>query len=168
VHGDNTKHPLPSSLQRKAGAWCGCAVNVGSENAPVEIEVHRDVGVSPLGVSCLSAYGDYEGGVVVLWEAELIIDLRPGDLLFFPDAVIHHSNNPVLKGTRHWVVAFTPRNMLSWWTRECGRDDSRERELKSRRDKYLKAGRKAEKEAKQLSQSHPKQRRAAGGKQTER
>jgi hypothetical protein len=168
VHGDNTKHPLPSSLQRKAGAWCGCAVNVGSENAPVEIEVHRDVGVSPLGVSCLSAYGDYEGGEVVLWEAELIIDLRPGDLLFFPDAVIHHSNNPVLKGTRHSVVAFTPRNMLSWWTRECGRDDSRERELKSRRDKYLKAGRKAEKEAKQLSQSHPKQRRAAGGKQTER
>jgi hypothetical protein len=165
IYDDYTRYPLPPGLKRMAGAWCGYAVNVGSENAPVETEVHRDVGESPFGMSCLSAYGNYRGGEVVLWEAELIIDLRPGDLLFFPDAVVHHSNNPVLKGIRHSVVAFTPRNVLSWWTRACGRDDSRERELKARREEFMKMIKKLEKEAKLISLLNPKRKRKDGGKQ---
>jgi hypothetical protein len=47
--------------------------------------------------------------------------LRPGDLLFFPDALIHHSNEPVApSGHRNSVVAFTQQNMFDYWKRQDG------------------------------------------------
>jgi hypothetical protein len=42
---------------------------------------------------------------LILWELELIVELR--DMLFFPHALIHHSNEAVaLGGQRNSVVAF--------------------------------------------------------------
>jgi hypothetical protein len=44
---------------------------------------------------------------LILWELKLIVELRPGDTLFFPHALIHHSNEAVaLGGQRNSVVAF--------------------------------------------------------------
>ena len=52
---------------------------------------------------------------VVLWELKVVVDLGPGDLLFFPDSLIHYSNEPVIvKGERHSVVAFTQENMFDY------------------------------------------------------
>jgi len=115
-----TEHETPPGTTRMAGSWCGCAVNIGSEDNPVQTLPHRDVGESPFGISCLTAFGNYHGGDVVLWEAKVIIQMRSGDLLFFPDALIHHSNEPVTDGVRHSVVAFTPHNMFSWFNRAYG------------------------------------------------
>jgi hypothetical protein len=109
-----------------------------SEEAPVETKVHHDVGESPFGMRCLSAYGDYQAWEVVFWEAELIVDLRPRDLLFFLDAIIHHSNDPVHEGVCHSVAAFTPNNVLSWLTCVHGGDNSRERELRACRKAFQK------------------------------
>jgi hypothetical protein len=71
---------------------------------------------SPFGISYLVAYGDYQEGEVILWEAEPIVDLMPRDLLFFFDAIVPRFDNRVVRGTRHSVVAFAPGNMLSRWT----------------------------------------------------
>ena len=42
-------------------------------------------------------------------------------MLFFPDALIHHSNEPVAPGgQRNSVVAFTQQNMFDYWKRQDG------------------------------------------------
>jgi hypothetical protein len=138
MHDDFTKYNLPTQMYRMAGVWCGCAVNVGTPDHPVETEVHRDVGESPFGVCCLTAFGDYNGGGVILREAELVVELQPGDQLLFPDSLIHHSNEKVTKGVQHSAVAFTPNNMLSWFNRVYGRKKDREVDLRTRRVKVQK------------------------------
>ena len=85
------KYPIPAGLTRMAGAFMGCVVNIGSAETPVETEPHRDVKESVFGVSCLCPFGDYSQGGIILWELEMVIELAAGDLLFFPDSLIHHS-----------------------------------------------------------------------------
>ena len=99
-----------------AGVWSGCALNIGSQS-PVQTVVHRDVGESPFEYSCLTAFGNFQGVNVELWEAEVSIELRPADLLLFLDACIHHSNT-VVTGLCHSCVAFTPKNMYDYFVQE--------------------------------------------------
>jgi hypothetical protein len=119
-----TSIPLESHLRRMCGAWMGCVVNYqddDGETGPVVTPPHRDVKERVFGVSCLCPFGDWEGGNLILWELKLIIELRPGDLLFFPDALIHHSNEAVaVGGQRNSVVAFTQQNMFDYWKRQDG------------------------------------------------
>ena len=110
----------PEGMERLAGVWSGCAVNIGSKEKPVETAVHRDVGESPHLFSVLTAFGDYNEADVELWEVGVKVKMRPGDLLIFSDAIIHHSNTTVT-GVCHSVVAFTPKNMFDWFTREYQR-----------------------------------------------
>ena len=63
----------------------------------------------------------------------LILELQPGELLLFPNSLIHHSNEQVTHEIRHSVVAFTPNNMLAWFSRTYGREKDRDVELRARR-----------------------------------
>ena len=132
---DMTTWKYPDDLPRMAGAWAGCAVNIGSAGKPVQTRIHRDIGESPFAISCLTAFGDYTGADVELWELELQVQLKPGDLLFFADSLIHHSNTTVT-GRRHSCVAFTPKNMFDWFKREYNRSTEKEDELRKRRKTF--------------------------------
>ena len=88
-------------------------MNVGSEDSPVQTEVHRDVKSSLFGVSCVYPFGTFIRGALILWELELIVELGLGDLFFFPDALIHHSNERA-EGLRHSLIAFTHQNVLDY------------------------------------------------------
>ncbi len=94
-----------------SGAFMGCVVNMSVGDTPVEKKRRRDVKERAFGVSCLCPFGNYTGGALILWELKVVIELAPGDLLFFPDSLIHHSNETVI-GDRHSVVAFTKQNMF--------------------------------------------------------
>ena len=63
-------------------------------------------------VSC----GDYSGGGLILYDLGLIIEMAPGDMIIFPDSLIHHANEPAI-GKRSSVVAFTQENMYDYWHR---------------------------------------------------
>jgi hypothetical protein len=129
------KYPLPNNRTRLAGAWTGCAVNIGTHDRPVQTEIHRDVNEGPFGISCLCPFGDVTGGDVILWEACLQIQLRAGDLLFFSDGILHHSNQAV-EGQRHSLVTFTPINVFDYWKRKYNYQDPRITSLKIRKQKY--------------------------------
>jgi len=111
------RHSLPNGLKRMAGVWMGVVINIGQENAPVETEAHQDVQESKNGFSCLCPFGEYVGGALILWELHYIVELQPGEIFIFPDAIIHHSNEPVT-GTRHSIVAITQQNMLDYFIRK--------------------------------------------------
>ena len=109
-------YSLPKGLERLCGAWLGCVVNKGG-NDPNQTNIHRDASEALYGYSCLISCGDYSGGELILYDLEIILELKAGDMILFPDAVIHHSNKAA-EGNRCSVVAFTQENVYNYWNRE--------------------------------------------------
>jgi hypothetical protein len=81
--------------------------------------------------------GNYEGGDLVLWELERIIELRPGDLFFFPAHLVTHCNTPV-NGVRHSLVAFTRQEIIRWMGKEYGYVEDKMKDVKRRQLEHRK------------------------------
>jgi hypothetical protein len=125
------RFPLPGMLNRFCGAWAGCVVNIGKNRKPVRTKPHRDVKEEKHGYSCVCACGEYEGGDLILYELGVVIEMKPGDMLLFPDGLIHHANRLVV-GTRYSLVAFTRGNMFAYWKRMFAKG-----KLKARKPKKI-------------------------------
>ena len=110
------RYPLPDQLERFCTAFAGCVVNLGGQD-PVQTAPHRDVKESIYGYSCVVPAGDYSGGALILYDLKLIVELGPGDVIFFPDSLIHHANEDV-QGNRSSIVAFTQENLFHYWGRK--------------------------------------------------
>lgn len=110
------RYPLLNGLERLCGAFAGCVVNLGDKD-PVQTKPHRDVKESIYGYSCVVPIGDYSRGALILYDLELIVELKPGDVFFFPDSLIHHANEDVI-GSRSSIVAFTQENLFDYWRRK--------------------------------------------------
>ena len=120
-----TNYPLPDGLTHLAEAWMGMAVNEGCKEDPVVSDKHQDRNDAFYGVSCVCAFGDYEGGDLICWELKVIVELKPGDMFFFPAHLITHSNTEV-KGERHSLVAFTQQKVLNWFEQRYNCVDDRD------------------------------------------
>ena len=57
--------------------------------------IHRDVKEPKYGYSSVICTGDFTGGGLILYDLEIVLELKPGDMLIFGDSVIHHSNEQV-------------------------------------------------------------------------
>jgi len=112
------RYPMPDGTSRPCGAWTTCVINNGGEN-PDETKIHRDVKESRYGYSCVVSCGDFTGGAIILYDLGYILEMGPGDLLLFPDSLIHHSNE-ITHGVRKSLVAFTQENMNDYWKRTYG------------------------------------------------
>jgi hypothetical protein len=117
--------------------WMGCAVNVCVDEKGVETLPHRDVKGFKKGMSCVCPFGIFTGGGLVLWELGVIVELKRGDLFYFMDHLINHSNEKVY-GKRNSVVCFTEDKSWSYVQRRCGFMDRRDEKLKLRIKKYRK------------------------------
>jgi len=135
IFRDLGQYELPAGQKRLCGLWMGCAVNVGSENEPVETLPHRDVQGFLHGMSCLCPFGMYSGGGVVLWELAAVVELNRGDLFFFMDHLLNHSNEKAY-GARHSVVAFTEHRVWDWTQRKYGFIDARVKPLRASQKRY--------------------------------
>jgi hypothetical protein len=107
--------PLPTDAQRACGAWASCVINNGGKDAD-EGNMHRDVREAPYGFSGALTCGDFEDGDLVMYELRRKLEMKPGDIVLFPDSLIHHRTEKV-KGFRKSVVAFTQANMFDYWKR---------------------------------------------------
>ena len=116
------------------GPWMGCAVNLAVDT-PVETTPHRDLMGFPEGMSCLCPFGEFLEGGLILWELKAVVELRRGDLFFFMDHLINHSNEKAY-GQRHSVVAFTEHMVWKAIQRKYGFKDSREERRKARRERH--------------------------------
>jgi len=112
------RYPVNDGLSRLCDAWCGCVINRFGLDAP-PTEIHRDVKEPKYGYSGLICTGEFTGGGLILYDLEVVLELKPGDMLIFADSVIHHSNEQV-QGRRNSVVCFTQRNMYDYWHRTFG------------------------------------------------
>jgi hypothetical protein len=129
-------YPLPNGLRRLSGAWLGCAINNGGNNAN-QTNVHRDASEALYGYSGLISCGDYHGGGLILWELEIILETEPGDVVIFQDAVINHGNEEA-EGNRSSVVCFTQENVYNYWNREYNMKLQRKEQKRKRVERVVK------------------------------
>ena len=113
----------------------GCQVNISIDNKPVETFPHRDCTVFQRGFSCLCPFGEFTGGGVILWELEAVVELGRGDLFYFTDHLINHSNEKAY-GKRNSVVAFTENRVWMWFQRARGFVDQRVKPLQEAQKKF--------------------------------
>ena len=52
--------------------------------------------------------GEHERGLLVLHDLKKIVDMDPGDMLLFPDSIVHHCNEDAT-GDHSSIVAFTQK-----------------------------------------------------------
>ena len=108
-------YPVNDPCKRFCGAWYACVVNNGGNKAN-QTEAHRDVKESLYGYSCIIAAGDFRGGALVCYELGVIVEMEPGDIVLFPDALVTHRNEEA-DGHRISVVTFTQENVYDYWHR---------------------------------------------------
>ena len=81
--------------------------------------MHRDSQNVAWGLCCVGVFGefDYEkGGQLRLEEPKLVLELRRGDIVFLPSAIVTHGNHPLIKEMdRRWSIAmYTPSSNFRW------------------------------------------------------
>ena len=77
----------------------------------VTVRVVTDFG--NLGYNCVVPWGRYNGGGLVLWQLEMIVELEPGDTFFLMGSLITH-NVDEIQGIRNSIDLFCHINILSW------------------------------------------------------
>jgi hypothetical protein len=140
VFKDFQLYPMPETAQRQCGAWAACVINNGGNN-PNQTEVHRDVKESQYGYSCVVSCGNYTKGDIILYDLQRKLQLVSGDLLLFPDSLIHHSNEEA-EGTRKSVVTFTQENVNDYHARKFGMNLKRKVKKSKHKNKITKSQKK--------------------------
>lgn len=81
-------------------------------------ENHRDIKNRADGTCAIETLGKYDwrrGGHIVLHELGLIVEMKPGDIIFFPSAVITHTTIPIFDGeTRYSLVWYSAGGLFRW------------------------------------------------------
>lgn len=92
--------------------FSGFFLNIG-----VATHAHRDPNDhGPCAVFCL---GQFTGGELVLHDLGLVVDLRPGEVIFFPSRDVTHYNLH-FEGVRSSIVLTFDKDGLRWVKRNNG------------------------------------------------
>jgi hypothetical protein len=62
----------------------------------------------------LVPFGNFTGGAVILWPLKVVVEVNPGDVLFFMGAVTAHSTEAVTSGRRDCLHLFSRQHMFDW------------------------------------------------------
>ncbi|KAG8963807.1 hypothetical protein FRC00_004996 [Tulasnella sp. 408] len=83
---------------------------------------HRDIKNLANGICIVLVLGSFNhqlGGHIVLHEAALIVEMKPGEALFLPSAVVTHETIPIRSGeTRYSLVFYSAGGLFRW--QDCG------------------------------------------------
>ena len=69
-------------------------------------DYHWDEHDEPNSLCCLVALGDFNGGQLCFSQLQIVIPLRPGQIVAFSSCFLMHGNFPVTQGIRHSIVYF--------------------------------------------------------------
>jgi len=75
-------------------------------NFNVISKYHWDSNDDPNGLCFLITLGDFEGGELVFPQLQIVVKLKPGQIVAFPSYLLLHGNLPITKGIRFSIVYF--------------------------------------------------------------
>jgi hypothetical protein len=108
---------LPRLAPPLTNTYHACAVNRGDTDAVEGTLTHIDWGDSHGGLNAVVPFAepgkDWTGGNLIMWQLEVIIEMRPGDLIFFNGGTIAHNTTPY-EGQRNSINFFTHRKVIEW------------------------------------------------------
>lgn len=81
--------------------------------------LHRDFLNLVFGWCLIFILGEYDhtkGGHIILWEPKLVVEVRPGDLVYLPSGCVTHGNVPLKdSGERRYSVTwYTAGGLFAW------------------------------------------------------
>lgn len=84
---------------------------------------HRDIKNLAYGLCAIMVLGDFDhrrGGHLILHELKLVVEMRPGDIIFIPSAVVTHENVPIAEEeTRQSWVFYSAGGLFRWTAAGC-------------------------------------------------
>jgi hypothetical protein len=75
-------------------------------NYNVISDFHWDEHDDPNSLCCLVALGDFERGEVLFPQLQIVVQLKPGQILVFASRLLLHGNLSFTRGIRHSIVYF--------------------------------------------------------------
>lgn len=112
-----TNFHYPNTLKPLCPPWAAAAIN--QHMIPCSPLLHhqdwRDIKTAP---NAVIPYGNYTGGDLVLWQCQCVLELLPGDALFFMGSLITHGNKDIQSGIRNSINLFTHKSNVDWQKRE--------------------------------------------------
>jgi len=107
VGSDDTLNQVKNQIFPNS-PFCATTVNMGPKTAT---KPHRDSKNLVGGLCAIMVLGDFDhhkSGHLILHEPKLILELKPGDLVFIPSSGVTHSNSPITcGGIRMSIVQYT-------------------------------------------------------------
>jgi hypothetical protein len=73
---------------------------------------HWDDKDDPNGLCVLVALGDFEGGELCFPQLQIVVKLKPGQVVVFPSCLLLHGNLPITKGIRFSIVFFVHKGFF--------------------------------------------------------
>ena len=74
---------------------------------------HWDINDAPEGLCFLVALGNFEGGELCFPQLQIVVKLKPGQVVAFPSYLLLHGNLPITRGIRFSIVYFVLKSFLS-------------------------------------------------------
>ncbi|KAI9763237.1 MAG: hypothetical protein M1840_000812 [Geoglossum simile] len=102
---------LPAEVRPVCGAWYTCAIN---QNTTMDEVAHLDQNNYYCGLNVVVGWGDYKSAKLVLWDLKVVVEMLPGDAIFFPGSAITHSTVDVRGESRNTINCFADQNLLDW------------------------------------------------------
>lgn len=121
-----SKHPhLRPNFE--SNVFAAATFNLGPRTATYR---HRDHLNIPWGWCSIIALGDFdytEGGHLVLWDLQMLIEFPPGATIQIPSAILAHSNTSISAGEpRYSMTQYTAGGIVRWM--DCGCRSQKEME----------------------------------------
>lgn len=90
-------------------------VNLGPKTVTSSHYDGKNLATGLCGVMPFGPFDSSRGGHLCLHEAEVILELAPGQVVLIPSAVIKHSNFGVLgEGKRYSITTYTSGHLFAW------------------------------------------------------
>lgn len=102
-----SKLKLGPFVPRAFGIFPTIAINFN-----VISKYHWDDNDDPNGLCVLVALGDFEGGELCFPQLQIVVKLKPGQVVIFPSCLLLHGNLPITKGIRFSVVYFVHKHLF--------------------------------------------------------
>jgi hypothetical protein len=101
---------LPAELQPLCGVFPGLAINQAMTG---DSGIHQDWGDYYRGFNCVVPWGNFTGGGLVLYQAGIVYELQPGDVLYFYGNIMAHNVVDIV-GERNVLDLFCCKDLLGW------------------------------------------------------
>ncbi|KAF9021269.1 hypothetical protein BDZ89DRAFT_1163834 [Hymenopellis radicata] len=99
----------------KNSVFGACSINVGR----VFTARHHDHLNLVTGMCSITAGGDFDytqGGHLVLWDLQLVIEFPPGSTIMIPSALLEHSNLTIANGETRWsFTQYSAAGLFRWF-----------------------------------------------------